>query len=340
MRNKVFSQTDTRWARLPYPDKRYTIGTSGCGCCSVTNVIIEQSQFWEYTPKTVQPYMKQFAVPAQGTRWAGITKALAHYDFDVKNPQTMAELFKILNDLKKRHKRTMGILLFRGGSRGGITWTSSGHYVAFTAYKYKNKKHYFYTKDSGGRKHTGWFCYETQMKGLIVQCWSAAFPDTIGKKLCQQAAKNFQEMHRLGFKYQVSGNATSWAKAKKHRTSNCATFASYDLQTMGLLNEKKGQVFWCNDKAVRYKGDGTKKQLEKVAKITHPGKPPKKCMLRKGDICGYSKPAHTQIFYKYDKNGNALWYSFGPSDLWKKLPRKRGDYNTKKIDTIIRLKEK
>jgi hypothetical protein len=38
------------------------------------------------------------------------------------------------------------------------------------------------------------------------------------------------------------------------------------------------------------------------------------------------------------KNGNALWYSFGPSDIGKKLPRKRGSYNTKKIDTIIRLK--
>ena len=323
---------------MPYPNRTYTIGTSGCGCCSVTHVIIEASQFWDYTPKDVQPYMKQFAVPAKGTMWNGITKSLRHYDFDVKNPQSMGDLFRILNNLKKRKKRTLGILLFRGGTKGGITWTTSGHYVAFTNYKYKNNKHYFYMKDSGGRKHTGWFCYETTMKGLIVQCWNAAFKDTTGKKLCREARKTFKDMKELGFKYSATGNSWFWSKAikQKHLTSNCATYVCYALQRMGLL--KEGQVFWCNDGKVKYKGDGTKEQLHKVAAISYPKKPPKKCALKRGDICGYSNPAHTQIFFRYDNNGNALWYSYGPSDVNKKLPRKRGNYNTKKIDTIIRLK--
>lgn len=337
MRKKVFSQLDTRWCRLPYPTKRYNIGTSGCGCCAVANLIIELSQYWNYTPKTIQPYMKQFAVPAQGTKWAGITEALKHYDFTVKNPQSMADLFKILNDLKKKHKRTMGILLFRGGTKGGVTWTTSGHYVAFADYKYKNGKHYFYMKDSGGRHNTGWFCFETKMKGLIVQCWNAAVKNTTGRKLCSEAKTMFKEMHERKFKYQGSGNSTSWNKAKtKQHTSNCATYVSYALQVMKLL--KDGQVFWCNDGKVKYRGSGTEKQLKKVASITHPKKPPMKCGLKRGDICGYSKPPHTQIFFRYDKNGNAIWYSFGPSDLWKKMPRKRGNYNNKKIDTIIRLK--
>lgn len=336
MRSKVFSQLDSRWSRLPYPNRTYTIGTSGCGCCSVTNVIIEQSEYWMYTPKDVQPYMKQFAVPAKGTMWIGITKAFKHYDFDVKNPQTMGELFKILNNLKKRHKRTMGVLLFRGGTKGGVTWTTSGHYVAFTDYKLKNGKHYFYMKDSGGRRNTGWFCYEKTQKGLIVQCWSAAFKDTIGKKFCSEARDTFKEMHKLEFKYSATGNSWYWSKAKKHKTSNCATYVSYVLQRMGLL--KEGQVFWCNDGKVKYKGKNAKEQMHKIATISHPKKPPKKCKLKKGDICGYSNPAHTQIFFKYDKDGNALWYSFGPSDLWKRLPRKRGNYNNKKIETIIRLK--
>ena len=43
-------------------------------------------------------------------------------------------------------------------------------------YKVSGNKHYFYTKDSGGRKHSGWYCYETQMKGLIPQIWSALKP--------------------------------------------------------------------------------------------------------------------------------------------------------------------
>ena len=332
MRNKVFSQLDPRWANLPYPAKPYTLRTSGCGCCSVTNVIIEFSQYWEYTPADVQPYMKQYAVPGKGTLWSGITKSLDHYGLKAIDHATVGDLFKTLNKRKKR----VGVLLFRSGTVGGITWTGSGHYVAFTNYKYKNKKHYFYTKDSGGRGHTGWYCYETQMKGCLFKQWSAIPKDTTGRHLCIRAKKLFKTMHDLGFEYQVSGNARSWTQAKRHKTSNCATYVSYALQCMNLL--KEGQIFWCNDGRVKYKGDGAKTQLNKVATIIHAKKPPKKCMLMKGDICGYSNPAHTQIFFKYDKDGNALWFSFGPSDLWKTMPRKRGNYNSKKIDTIIRLK--
>lgn len=346
MRNKVFLQLNPEWSKLPYPNKIYTIGTSGCGCCSVTNVIIELSQYWEFTPKDVQPYMKQFAVPGQGTQWSGITKAFEHYGLKAKNPSSMGDLFKILNNLKKRKKKTMGVLLFCGpkdkygnrlpATKGGVTWTKEGHYVAYTNYKYKNGKHYFYMKDSGPRHNTGWFCYESKMKGLIIQCYNAQTKTTTGGKLCVQASKTFKEMHELGFKYSVSGNANSWKKAKKKKTSNCATYASYNLQIMKLL--KDGQIFYCSKRRVNYKGDGTKKQLEKISRISSPNKPPKKCQLHKGDICGYDDPAHTQIFYKYDNAGNALWYSFGPSDLWKKMPRKRGDYNKKRIRTIIRLK--
>lgn len=336
MRNKVFSQLDPKWSKLPYPNRKYTIGTSGCGCCSVTHVIIELPQYWEYTPKDVQPYMKQFAVAGHGTEWDGITKSLKHYGLIAKNPKSMSDLFKILNGLKKKKKKCLGILLFVDGTKGGVTWTSSGHYIAYTAYKYKNGKHYFYCKDSGGRKHTGWYCYETTMKGLVRNCWNAQIKDTTGRKLCTKAKSTFAEMKKLDFKYMMSGNSLSYVGALKKRTSNCATYVSYVLQRMKLL--KAGQIFWCSKGKVKFKGKGAKEQLLKVATITHPHKSPKKCGLHKGDICGYSNPPHTQIFSKYDKNGNALFYSFARSDRWKKMPRKRGNYNTKKIDTIIRLK--
>ena len=169
MRSKVFSQLDPRWSKLPYPNKKYTIGSSGCGCVSVTHVIIEVEKYKDYTPKMVQPYMKQFAVPGQGTSWNGITKSLQHYGLKVINHPTMPDLFKTLD---KRTQR-MGIIIFRKGTRGGITWTTWGHCQAYTDYKIVKGKHYFYMKDSGGRKHTGWYCYETQMKGLIPQVWSA-----------------------------------------------------------------------------------------------------------------------------------------------------------------------
>lgn len=154
-------------------------------------------------------------------------------------------------------------------------------------------------------------------------------------KILKKAKTTFAEMTKLKFKYSVSGNATSWARAKKKRTSNCATYVSYVLQRMKLL--KAGQVFYGSKGALHFKGKGTEKQLKKVAKITKVNASPKKAGAKKGDICTYSHPAHTQIFAGW-KNGNALWYSFGGSDVGKKLPRKRGKYNTKKIDYIIRLK--
>lgn len=331
MRKKVFSQLDPRWSGLPYPKKPYTIGTSGCGCCSVAHVIIESDKYKNYTPKNVQPYMKQYAVSAQGTQWSGITKSLEHYGFKAINHATMKDLFETL----EKRKQKLGILLFRGGTRGGVTWTTSGHYVAFTDYKKVGNKHWLYTKDSGGRKHTGWYCYETQMLGLVPQVWSATpkKAKTTGSKLCVMAEDTFAKMKK--FKYQVSGNATSWTTAQKKKTSNCATYVSYCLQRMGKL--KAGQVFYNSKGKVHYKGKGTEAQLKKVAKIIKCGKTPKKAGLKPGDICGYSDPAHTQVFAGW-KNGNALWYSFGPSDIGKKLPRKRGKYNTKIIDTIIRLK--
>ena len=117
MNKTVFSQLDTRWSKLPYPKKPYTIGTSGCGCCSVTHLLIETEKYKKYTPKTVQPYMKQFAVAGQGTQWDGITQSLKHYGFIPINHATMAGVYKTLEKRKKR----LGIILFRKGTKGGMT---------------------------------------------------------------------------------------------------------------------------------------------------------------------------------------------------------------------------
>ena len=143
------------------------------------------------------------------------------------------------------------------------------------------------------------------------------------------------EMKKLGFRYLGSGNAMSWPGAKKKKTSNCATYVCYILQTLGLL--KPGQVFYGNKHKLNFRGKGTEAQLKKVATIKKNFKAPRKSDLKKGDICTYSDPAHTQIFAGW-KNGNALWYSYGPTDVKAKLPRKRGNYNKKTIEYIIRLK--
>jgi len=184
MNKTVFSQLDRRWAGLPYPVKPWTLSTSGCGCVSVTHLLIETGKYKKYTPKDVQPYMKQFAIAGQGTLWSGIKTSLEHYGFKVINHSTMTGIF----DTLKNRKQKMGIILFRKGTKGGVTWTTSGHFVAFLDYKVSNGKHYFYVKDSGGRRHTGWYCYETQMKGLIPQIWSA-LPPAEPKKVVKTAEK-------------------------------------------------------------------------------------------------------------------------------------------------------
>lgn len=64
--------------------------------------------------------------------------------------------------------------------------------MAYVDYKTSGNKHYFYMKDSGGRKHDGWYCYETTMQGLIPQVWSALPPtqqNTNKKKSNTEIAK-------------------------------------------------------------------------------------------------------------------------------------------------------
>jgi hypothetical protein len=197
MKSAIFRQYDSRWGKLAYPNSRYTMSGSGCGCCACTHLIIEQPQYSHYTPKNVRPYMvKQgFATYGNGTTWAGITATLKHYGFKVTKPNISTSMTAAWKELNKGNRA--GILLFTAGSRGGVTWTSGGHYVAFLDYKVKNGKHYFYTKDSGARKNDGWHCYETTMRGLLPQMWIVELPKvkpgkyyTVGKTYTAQYNMN------------------------------------------------------------------------------------------------------------------------------------------------------
>lgn len=174
MNKNIYRQADSRWASLPYPTRSSSFGGNGCGCCACLHVMIELDKYKNWTPKDLRPYMvnQGFAIQNQGTLWSGITKTLQHYNFNVINHPNMASVW---NTLKNR-KYKFGVILFRGGTRGGVTWTTGGHYVAFVDYKVQNGKHYFYMKDSGGRHHDGWYCYETTMQGLIPQIWTANPP--------------------------------------------------------------------------------------------------------------------------------------------------------------------
>ena len=171
MNKNFYKQYDTRWGKLPYPGGGYTVASSGCGCLSVTHCIIEEEKYKDYTPKDVRKFMTQYATYGHGTLWKGIKKSLEHYGYTVSWPnvdKTMKSAWNVLNG--KSLKR--GVILF-GSDKGPdkTVWTTGGHYISFVKYKYENKKHWFYLKDSGSRNHNKWWCYETSMYGDLRQIW-------------------------------------------------------------------------------------------------------------------------------------------------------------------------
>lgn len=222
MRNVIFRQYDTRWGSLAYPTKAYSFANNGCGCCSCTHLIIEKEKYKNYTPKNVRPYMVEqgFATQGHGTKWDGITKTLEHFGYKPKNFTFVENAFPELNKGNRA-----GILLFRAGTKGGKTWTSGGHYVAFTDYKIVSGKHYFYTKDSGARKNDGWHCFETQMEGLVKQIWVVELPQpqkgkyyTVGRKYTLQQGMNVRT--GASTKYKKTGFLKAGTKVECLQTSN------------------------------------------------------------------------------------------------------------------------
>ena len=161
----TYRQYDSRWGRKNYNGSS-TYAAAACGPTSCANILHAINP--KITPLTTGAYMQKhgYAIRNNGTAWAGIPACLKAFGAsDVRQVDAMADVFKLCA------KGYVGVFLFRGGTNGGVTWTTSGHYVAVTGYKYQNKKHYFRTFDSGGRKHDGWYCYETQMRGLIRHIW-------------------------------------------------------------------------------------------------------------------------------------------------------------------------
>lgn len=159
-------------------------------------------------------------------------------------------------------------------------------------------------------------------------------------KLRRKTAYVVAYMNRHHFKYTRSWTdcGKNWTEAKKKRKSNCSCMISYSMQLCGFLDGNKGQIFWINGERVICKGKGTKKQLLSVSVVSHPNASPKKAGLKKGDIVGYQNNAHTMEFEEWRKDGLPRWYSWGPSDVGKKQPRRKKNYDKKKINTIIRLK--
>lgn len=176
MNKTRYSQTDGRWGGLGYPKKPCYIRDCGCGEVAIANVIIEMERYEKYTPATIQPWCKRYAASnCNGTFFSGIIPMMRHYGLtEVKECQTMAELWK---ELAKGDRVALYLMGSRPGGSKGVHWTSGGHFVASVDYKYENKKHYVYMKDSysNSKLRNGWISYEENMKNDVVYVY-------VGKK--------------------------------------------------------------------------------------------------------------------------------------------------------------
>ena len=180
-------------------------------------------------------------------------------------------------------------------------------------------------------KHEGYHVYDAAGKEIYT---SAAKPKTAAEKFLAKLEAMEKEMRGWSYSNKGGDHADTWAGAKKKRKTNCATFVSWALQETGVLTG--GDLLYCNKRAVHNQRGNAVAHLKAKATISYPGKAPKAAGLKPGDICGYT--THTQVFAGWDKSGNPLWYSMGGSDIGKDLPRVKSDYNSRKIEVLIRLK--
>lgn len=177
-----FKQFDSRWGKKPYCTPG-TMSSDGCGPTAVADIVYNVDK--NITPYKVAKWMTKngYSTKSNGTMWCGITQALKHYGFATKGINksgtgdiSMTTFFK---EMAKGNR--WGILLFKPGTMGGVTWTSGGHYLACVDYKVSGGRHYLYMYDPGQRGNNGWFCYETKMKGLICQAYIASTPNKVSK---------------------------------------------------------------------------------------------------------------------------------------------------------------
>lgn len=165
MSSATFRQYDSRWGSRNYNGSS-TMAQAGCGPTSVADLIYNIDT--KITPWTVAKWLKAngYAIYGNGTAWDGIPNAMRH--FGMVSVHGISGMNDIFDAISKGYK---AIFLMRSGTRGGVTWTTAGHFIAVTAYKHQNGKHYFWTRDPGGRRNDGWHCYEDTMRGLIAQVW-------------------------------------------------------------------------------------------------------------------------------------------------------------------------
>lgn len=317
-----FKQYDSRWAKKPYCSPG-TMATDGCGPSAVADLVYNLDK--TITPWTVAQWMTRsgYATKHQGTIWAGITNALKHYGFEVmgieKGGKGDISMTTFLAEMSKGDR--WGIILFGAGSRGGVTWTMGGHYMAAVDYRVKDGDEELYMYDSGTRGHNGWYSYKKHMKGLCVLAYisvkkptaqsgyTGELPNLVTETSTNNAQKIIDMCTKLCYPngtpekrwaYKTGTPTEAYVDAyqkhtsrprKKISYSDCGYFTETAVKASGVDSTFKGLNF-----AEDYKKSET---LE----VVHTGALGS-FKLRDGDVVEYKKTSgqHTVIIYDISKN--------------------------------------
>lgn len=337
--SKNYKQYDTRWSGLGYPRKPHFIKACGCGEVAIANCIVRRNKYKDATPKTIQPYCKQFAAPnGDGTYWSAPPTMLKHYGFtEVKEHQNMASLWK---ELAKYNRVAIYLMSNRSAGNKGVHWTGSKHFIASTGYKYDKKtgKHLVYLKDSNSDAEikNGWHAYEDVLRNAVFKVWSGKLPEEDIRLINIMNACKKQAEWMQNYKYSWESNPTI-AKSKKKGT--CVTYVACVLQRLGYL--KSGQYIW-------HDGNGKVTHANSKMSVSYPKGTLKslKSKLRKGDIVIAGDKKNTEAgSHIFILNGN--WTSKGNPYIWdnhscESIKDGKSGAHTysgkKKVIAVIRLK--
>ena len=113
-----FNQYDPRWSRKAYAGR--TMAASGCGPTAIANIV--SSKHSGVTPADIADWLTShgYASNGNGTYWSGIKAALDAYGCPAIQHSSMQPFF---DEMAKGNR--WGVILFRAGTRGGITWTGA-----------------------------------------------------------------------------------------------------------------------------------------------------------------------------------------------------------------------
>ena len=158
----IYRQYDPQWVVTPGAD--WNLSDNGCGPTACAN-ILANSINPKITPVQTWNYMNSHNyICADGSLHSGITACLK--EFGVESTYVLSPSSSKVFELMVGHK--YAILLFGNEPQGGVTWAISGHFVAATDYKIEDGKHWFFTRDSSGKKNDGWHCYEDTMSKVLA----------------------------------------------------------------------------------------------------------------------------------------------------------------------------